>query len=42
MSLGLRRSHIYRYIALPQAVRIMLPPLTGAAISLIKDSSSSA
>jgi polar amino acid transport system permease protein len=37
-SLGLRRAQIYRHIALPQAVRIMLPPLTGAAISLIKDS----
>lgn len=38
-SLGLSRPQIYRHIALPQAVRIMLPPLTGAAISLIKDSS---
>lgn len=38
-SLGLSRFTIYRHIALPQAFRLMLPPLTGAAISLIKDSS---
>lgn len=38
-SLGLRRPLIYRLVVLPQALRIMLPPLTGAAISLIKDSS---
>lgn len=38
-SLGLSRANIYRHIALPQALRLMLPPLTGAAISLIKDSS---
>ncbi len=28
----------YRYVVLPQAVRIMLPPLTSIAVSLIKDS----
>lgn len=37
-SLGLRDVHAYRYIILPQAVRRMLPPLTGQAVSLIKDS----
>ena len=37
-SLGLGRLHIYRYIILPQAVRRILPPLTGQAVSLIKDS----
>ena len=28
----------YRFVILPQAVRAILPPLTGQAISLIKDS----
>jgi len=37
-SLGLSTFHTYRYIVLPQAVRRILPPLTGQAISLIKDS----
>lgn len=37
-STGLSRYHIYRYIILPQAIRATLPPLTGQAISLIKDS----
>lgn len=37
-SLGLGAFHTYRYIVLPQAVRRILPPLTGQAISLIKDS----
>ncbi len=37
-SLGLGRLHIYRFIILPQAVRRILPPLTGQAVSLIKDS----
>ena len=37
-SLGLKSVHIYSKIILPQAVRRILPPLTGQAISLIKDS----
>jgi polar amino acid transport system permease protein len=37
-SLGLGTYHTYRHIILPQAVRRVLPPLTGQAISLIKDS----
>lgn len=36
--LGLSTYHTYRYIILPQALRRVLPPLTGQAISLIKDS----
>ena len=36
--LGLSVYHAYRYIILPQALRRILPPLTGQAISLIKDS----
>ncbi len=37
-SLGLSPAKTYRYVVLPQAVRIMLPPLTSIAVSLIKDS----
>lgn len=37
-SLGLSRSHTYRYIILPQALRRILPPLTSQAVSLVKDS----
>jgi polar amino acid transport system permease protein len=37
-SLGLSPAKTYRYVILPQALRIMLPPLTGIAVSLIKDS----
>jgi polar amino acid transport system permease protein len=38
-SLGLTRFDSYRKVILPQAIRRVLPPLTGQAISLIKDSS---
>ncbi len=37
-SLGLSTFHTYTRIVLPQAIRRILPPLTGQAISLIKDS----
>jgi polar amino acid transport system permease protein len=37
-SLGLTPAKTYRYVVLPQAIRIMLPPLTSIAVSLIKDS----
>ncbi len=37
-SLGLSTWHIYRHVILPQALRRILPPLTGQGISLIKDS----
>ena len=36
--LGLNLFDTYRYVILPQAVRRVLPPLTGQAISLVKDS----
>jgi polar amino acid transport system permease protein len=39
MSLGLGRRRITRLVILPQALRIMLAPLTSAAISLVKNSS---
>lgn len=37
-SLGLSTIDTYRYIVLPQAFRMILPPLTSQAISLVKDS----
>ena len=37
-SLGLSRWQVYRLVILPQAIRKMLPPLTGQAVSLVKDS----
>ncbi len=37
-SLGLARGQIYRFIILPQALRIVLPPLTSLSISLVKHS----
>lgn len=38
-SLGLSRYVVLRRVILPQAIQLMLPPLTGQAVSLIKDSS---
>jgi polar amino acid transport system permease protein len=38
-SLGLGRYARFRRVILPQALQLMLPPLTGQAVSLIKDSS---
>jgi polar amino acid transport system permease protein len=38
-SLGLSRPQIYRDVVLPQAIRLVLPPLAGAAVTLIKASS---
>jgi polar amino acid transport system permease protein len=37
-SLGLSAVDMYRFIILPQAIRRILPPLAGQAISLVKDS----
>jgi len=37
-SLGLSGYQTYRHVILPQAFRVVLPPLTGQAVSLIKDS----
>ena len=37
-SLGLSTRDTYVFVILPQAVRRILPPLTGQAVSLIKDS----
>lgn len=37
-AVGLSRADVYRFIVLPQAVPLMLPPLTGQIINLIKHS----
>lgn len=37
-SIGLSTWRTYRLVILPQAVRIVLPPLTSQAVSLVKDS----
>jgi polar amino acid transport system permease protein len=37
-SLGLSTGQVYRLVVFPQALRWILPPLTGQGISLIKDS----
>jgi len=38
MSLGLRRGPVYARVVLPQAVPIMLPPMTSALVNIIKNS----
>ena len=37
--LGLKRTDIYRFVVLPQAIRIVLPPLTSTIMLLIKGTS---
>jgi polar amino acid transport system permease protein len=37
-SLGLRRRHVMRLVVLPQAVRIVIPPLGNDFVAMIKDS----
>jgi polar amino acid transport system permease protein len=37
-SLGLGKLQAYRHVILPQAVRRILPPLTGQGVALVKDS----
>ena len=37
-SSGMNTHEVYRYVILPQALRNILPPLTGQAVSLVKDS----
>jgi polar amino acid transport system permease protein len=38
-AIGLNPRQTYRYVIFPQAIRLVLPPLAGQFISLIKDSS---
>jgi polar amino acid transport system permease protein len=37
-SLGLPAARIYRHVVLPQALRLVLPPLAGLSVSLVKHS----
>lgn len=37
-ALGLRRKHIFRFIIVPQAMRLILPPLGNELVAMIKDS----
>ncbi len=37
-SLGMTTAATYRHVILPQAIRRVIPPLTGQAVSLVKDS----
>jgi general L-amino acid transport system permease protein len=39
LAIGLRRSHVLRLIILPQALRIIVPPITGQYLNLTKNSS---
>ena len=39
LSLGFNNTQIYIYIIIPQAMKVILPPITGQFASLIKDSS---
>jgi polar amino acid transport system permease protein len=38
-SQGMTQAQVYRYVVFPQALRRMIPPLTGQFVSLVKDSS---
>lgn len=39
LSQGMTRGQVFRYVLFPQALRRMVPPLTGQFVSLVKDSS---
>ncbi len=39
MSIGLRKGHITRLVILPQALRVIIPPLTSQMLNLTKNSS---
>ncbi|TPJ34734.1 amino acid ABC transporter permease [Mesorhizobium sp. B2-5-4] len=39
LSIGMTRMTAFRYIILPQAIRVVLPPLANFAIGLLKDTS---
>ena len=39
LAIGMTGAQTMRYVILPQAVRVVLPPMTNSAISLLKDTS---
>ena len=39
LSLGMSRPHIFRRIVMPQAIRVILPPMTNDFVALFKDTS---
>ena len=39
VSLGMSRRHVFRSIILPQAIRVILPPMTNDFVALFKDTS---
>jgi glutamate/aspartate transport system permease protein len=39
MAIGLTQTQVYRYVLLPMAFRIVIPPMTSEAMNLIKNSS---
>ncbi|GGY12311.1 amino acid ABC transporter permease [Paludibacterium paludis] len=39
LAIGFTRAQLYRYVLLPQAFRIIIPPLTGEFLNIIKNSS---
>jgi polar amino acid transport system permease protein len=39
LSLGLKRWQVYRRVILPQAVRVLLPPMTSQYVSVVKNTS---
>lgn len=38
LALGMKQSHVYRYVLLPNAWRIVVPPLTSEMLNLVKNS----
>jgi glutamate/aspartate transport system permease protein len=38
-AMGLTQAQVYRYVVLPQAFRIILPPITSESMNIIKNSS---
>ncbi|MBO6920530.1 MAG: amino acid ABC transporter permease, partial [Rhizobiaceae bacterium] len=37
-SIGMSKAQAYRYIILPQSIRLIIPPMTGEAVQMIRNS----